>query len=147
MPPPGRPPRPRFDAILLDAPCTATGTIRRHPDVPHLKRARDVAAMAEAQARLLAACRDAAEARRAAGLRDLLAAAGGRRGASRPRRRARPAHAPGWTGSTRIRAEELPGLPEALTARGTAAHAARHVGRARRHGRLLRGALRSRGSD
>ncbi len=48
------PPAP-FDAILLDAPCTATGTIRRHPDVAHTKRARDVGAAAEAQARLLAA--------------------------------------------------------------------------------------------
>ena len=28
---------PQFDAILLDAPCTATGTIRRHPDLPHAK--------------------------------------------------------------------------------------------------------------
>ncbi len=44
----------RFDAVLLDAPCTATGIIRRHPDIPHLKRASDVAAMAETQARLLA---------------------------------------------------------------------------------------------
>ena len=44
-----------FDAILLDAPCTATGTIRRHPDVAHTKRPRDVPAAAEAQARLLAA--------------------------------------------------------------------------------------------
>jgi 16S rRNA (cytosine967-C5)-methyltransferase len=44
-----------FDAILLDAPCTATGTIRRHPDVAHTKRARDVQAAAQAQARLLAA--------------------------------------------------------------------------------------------
>ncbi|GGG45679.1 SAM-dependent methyltransferase [Caldovatus sediminis] len=43
-----------FDAVLLDAPCTATGTIRRHPDVAHLKRPRDVASAAEAQARLLA---------------------------------------------------------------------------------------------
>ena len=48
------PPAP-FDAILLDAPCTATGTIRRHPDVAHAKRPRDVVAAAEAQARLLAA--------------------------------------------------------------------------------------------
>src|SRR6202043_164041 len=31
-----------FDAVLLDAPCTSTGTIRRHPDVPWLKRAADV---------------------------------------------------------------------------------------------------------
>ncbi len=48
------PPEP-FDAILLDAPCTATGTIRRHPDVAHTKRARDVQGAAEAQARLLGA--------------------------------------------------------------------------------------------
>jgi 16S rRNA (cytosine967-C5)-methyltransferase len=45
----------RFDAVLLDAPCTATGTIRRHPDVPHLKRPRDVQSAAEVQRRLLAA--------------------------------------------------------------------------------------------
>lgn len=30
-----------FDAILLDAPCTATGTIRRHPDLPHAKNGED----------------------------------------------------------------------------------------------------------
>ena len=44
-----------FDAILLDAPCTATGTIRRHPDVPHLKRAKDVAVLAAQQRNLLVA--------------------------------------------------------------------------------------------
>ncbi len=43
----------RFDAILLDAPCTATGTIRRHPDVAHLKRFKDIATLAAAQRRLL----------------------------------------------------------------------------------------------
>jgi 16S rRNA (cytosine967-C5)-methyltransferase len=43
-----------FDAVLLDAPCTATGTIRRHPDIPHLKRARDIAPLAELQFQLLA---------------------------------------------------------------------------------------------
>lgn len=42
-----------FDLILLDAPCTATGTLRRHPDVIHLKRATDVAKQAELQATLL----------------------------------------------------------------------------------------------
>jgi 16S rRNA (cytosine967-C5)-methyltransferase len=40
---------------LLDAPCSATGTIRRHPDVPHLKRPRDIPALAAQQDRLLAA--------------------------------------------------------------------------------------------
>ena len=44
-----------LDAILLDAPCSATGTIRRHPDVPHLKRAQDIATLTEAQDRLIAA--------------------------------------------------------------------------------------------
>jgi 16S rRNA (cytosine967-C5)-methyltransferase len=42
-----------FDAVLLDAPCSSTGTIRRHPDVPWLKRASDVAALAAVQRRLL----------------------------------------------------------------------------------------------
>ncbi len=44
-----------FDAVLLDAPCSATGTIRRHPDVLRLKRPQDVRALAQAQDRLLAA--------------------------------------------------------------------------------------------
>jgi 16S rRNA (cytosine967-C5)-methyltransferase len=44
-----------FDAILLNAPCSATGTIRRHPDVPHTKRPRDVHALVEAQDKLLIA--------------------------------------------------------------------------------------------
>ncbi|HYF08833.1 MAG TPA: RsmB/NOP family class I SAM-dependent RNA methyltransferase, partial [Acetobacteraceae bacterium] len=47
------PPGP-VDAILLDAPCSATGTIRRHPDVPRLKRPRDVTSAADLQERLLA---------------------------------------------------------------------------------------------
>ena len=42
-----------FDAVLLDAPCTASGTIRRHPDIPYLKRPSDLAPLAELQARLL----------------------------------------------------------------------------------------------
>jgi 16S rRNA (cytosine967-C5)-methyltransferase len=43
-----------LDAVLLDAPCSATGTIRRHPDLPHLKRPRDMAALTAQQDRLLA---------------------------------------------------------------------------------------------
>ena len=42
-----------FDAILLDAPCTATGTIRRHPDLPFLRRREDVASLAALQAAML----------------------------------------------------------------------------------------------
>ena len=44
-----------FDAVLLDAPCSATGTARRHPDVLRLKRAADLAGLAEGQDRLIAA--------------------------------------------------------------------------------------------
>ncbi len=43
-----------FDAVLLDAPCSSTGTIRRHPDIPWLKHAPDVAALAALQRRLVA---------------------------------------------------------------------------------------------
>jgi len=42
-----------FDAILLDAPCTATGTIRRHPDVAWLRQEADIAALTALQQRLL----------------------------------------------------------------------------------------------
>jgi 16S rRNA (cytosine967-C5)-methyltransferase len=42
-----------FDAVLLDAPCSSTGTIRRHPDVPWLKRAADIVALSGLQRRLL----------------------------------------------------------------------------------------------
>ena len=42
-----------FDAILLDAPCTATGTSRRHPDIAWLKQESDIAALAGLQMRLL----------------------------------------------------------------------------------------------
>lgn len=41
------------DAVLLDAPCTATGSIRRHPDIPRLKRSSDAARMVPIQDRLL----------------------------------------------------------------------------------------------
>jgi len=47
----GRP----FDRILLDAPCSATGVIRRHPDIKILRRATDLPALAAEQRRLLAA--------------------------------------------------------------------------------------------
>jgi 16S rRNA (cytosine967-C5)-methyltransferase len=47
----GRP----YDRILLDAPCSASGVIRRHPDIKLLRQASDVSAVAETQKHLLAA--------------------------------------------------------------------------------------------
>ena len=44
---------PPFDAVLLDAPCSATGTIRRHPDVAWIKRSGDLAPLVKLQAELL----------------------------------------------------------------------------------------------
>jgi 16S rRNA (cytosine967-C5)-methyltransferase len=52
-----RPSRP-VDAVLLDAPCTTTGAIRRHPDVAHLKLPDDVARLAMIQENLLRAAVD-----------------------------------------------------------------------------------------
>lgn len=42
------------DAVLLDAPCSATGAIRRHPDILRVKTPDDIAKLARAQSRLLA---------------------------------------------------------------------------------------------
>lgn len=43
------------DAVLLDAPCSATGTIRRHPDLMHLKDEKDISSVTDLQRRLLKA--------------------------------------------------------------------------------------------
>ena len=42
-----------FDAVLVDAPCSSTGTIRRHPDVAWLKSEADIAQLTGLQRRLL----------------------------------------------------------------------------------------------
>ncbi len=44
-----------FDAILLDAPCTASGIVRRHPDIRWLRRETDIAQLAQTQKNMLAA--------------------------------------------------------------------------------------------
>ena len=44
-----------FDAVLLDAPCTASGIVRRQPDVPWIRRPEDIASLARQQRRLLRA--------------------------------------------------------------------------------------------
>ena len=43
----------RYDAVLLDAPCSATGTIRRHPDLPLVKDGSEFGELIELQARML----------------------------------------------------------------------------------------------
>ncbi|WP_419812419.1 16S rRNA (cytosine(967)-C(5))-methyltransferase RsmB [Bacterioplanoides sp.] len=43
----------QYDAILLDAPCSASGVIRRHPDIKLLRRSADIAQLADVQAQLL----------------------------------------------------------------------------------------------
>jgi len=45
----------QFDAILLDVPCSASGVIRRHPDIKYLRQADDIAALAQQQAAILTA--------------------------------------------------------------------------------------------
>ena len=42
-----------FDAVLLDAPCSATGTVRRHPEIAWTKTPEDIAKLAGLQSRLL----------------------------------------------------------------------------------------------
>ena len=49
------------NAVLLDAPCSATGTLRRHPDIAHLKRRRDLEALTPVQDRLLRSALDMVE--------------------------------------------------------------------------------------
>jgi 16S rRNA (cytosine967-C5)-methyltransferase len=53
-----RPPAP-FPRVLLDAPCTATGTLRRHPEIAHLKSEKDAAKLIAAQDRLVDAAANA----------------------------------------------------------------------------------------
>ncbi|MEL6819215.1 MAG: RsmB/NOP family class I SAM-dependent RNA methyltransferase [Pseudomonadota bacterium] len=43
-----------FDGVLLDAPCSSTGTVRRHPDVPWTKSPADIQKLADLQSRMLA---------------------------------------------------------------------------------------------
>ncbi|WP_062209322.1 RsmB/NOP family class I SAM-dependent RNA methyltransferase [Aureimonas sp. AU12] len=47
-----------FDGVLLDAPCSSTGTIRRHPDVAYTKDPGEIAKLAGVQARMLASAAD-----------------------------------------------------------------------------------------
>ncbi|MFK7793527.1 MAG: RsmB/NOP family class I SAM-dependent RNA methyltransferase [Devosiaceae bacterium] len=46
-------PKEKFDAVLLDAPCSATGTLRRNPDISYLRKEGDIRALAKLQTTLL----------------------------------------------------------------------------------------------
>ncbi len=46
-------PEQRFDAVLLDAPCSATGTIRRHPELPYIKSSRQLGELRSLQSKML----------------------------------------------------------------------------------------------
>lgn len=102
----------KFDAVLLDAPCSATGTIRRHPDVVRVKRPRDVQTVSQAQDKLL----EAAAAMLRPGGRLIYAVCSLQPEEGAPR--IAVAIARGGLRHDPFRPEELPGLPEALTREG-----------------------------
>lgn len=102
-----------FDAVLLDAPCSATGTIRRHPDLSHLKGPADVETLTGVQERLL---------RRAAGWLKpggvLVYCTCSLENAEGPAQISRLlAAAPGLALSP-LTADDVPGLPEAIDKNG-----------------------------
>jgi 16S rRNA (cytosine967-C5)-methyltransferase len=101
-----------FDAVLLDAPCTATGTARRHPDVMRIKRPRDVQTVVQAQDKLL----EAAERMLRPGGRLVYAVCSLQYEEGAPRIAA--AVARGGLRHDPFRPEELVGLPEGLTKDG-----------------------------
>ena len=74
---------PPFDAILIDAPCSATGTIRRHPDVAWTKKPGDVETLALLQTKMLDRAAALTRAGRPHRLLHLLAGARGGRSADR----------------------------------------------------------------
>jgi 16S rRNA (cytosine967-C5)-methyltransferase len=101
-----------FDAVLLDAPCSATGTIRRHPDVARVKRPREVQTVSQAQDKLI----EAAIAMLRPGGRLIYAVCSLQPEEGAPRIAA--AIAKGGVRHDRFRPEELAALPEALTRDG-----------------------------
>jgi 16S rRNA (cytosine967-C5)-methyltransferase len=102
------------DAVLLDAPCSATGTLRRHPDIARTKRPADVARLVAAQDQLLAAA--SAMLRPGGVLIYAVCSLQPEEGPARiaaARRQALPLDI------VPIRAEELPGLATAIAPDGT----------------------------
>jgi 16S rRNA (cytosine967-C5)-methyltransferase len=107
-----RPPQPAA-FVLLDAPCSATGTIRRHPDIAHLKSADDVARLSRTQDRLL----DAAIAMLAPG-GTLVYCVCSLEAKEGPRRIERLLAAGAPVARRAIESAEIGGLSECLTAEG-----------------------------
>jgi 16S rRNA (cytosine967-C5)-methyltransferase len=102
-----------FDAVLLDAPCSATGTIRRHPDVPWTKHESDLAKLAELQARLL----DKAAALTRPGGRLVYCTCSLEPEEGEEQARAFLARYPQFR-RVPVESDEVPGLPEGLTPEG-----------------------------
>ncbi|MFC0284402.1 RsmB/NOP family class I SAM-dependent RNA methyltransferase [Camelimonas abortus] len=102
-----------FDAVLLDAPCTATGTIRRHPDVAWTKRPADIEPVAALQARLL----DVAVALLKPGGRLVYSTCSLEPEEGEEQIRGLLARNP-RVQRLPVTADELPGLPQAITALG-----------------------------
>lgn len=107
-----RPRRPA-PAVLLDAPCTATGTARRHPDIPWRKTPEDVARLAHVQMRLLAA---AVEMTARGGV--LVYAVCSLQPEEGPERVAALIDGGAPVARVPIRPDEVPGLAHAITAEG-----------------------------
>ena len=101
----GQAPRGKIDRVLVDAPCTGFGTLRRNPDLKWRQPESAVAELAAKQASILAAAAHAREARRPPRVRDVQRAAGGERGDRRRSSWPRiPAFAPGNAAADSARA-------------------------------------------
>ena len=104
----------KFDAILLDAPCSGTGTLRRHPDIAWLKDEEDVGRLTLAQDRLLVHALDLLKPGGTL-VYAVCSLAGGRRPG--PHRSPAGARASACS-ACRSKPGELPGLADAITPAG-----------------------------
>jgi 16S rRNA (cytosine967-C5)-methyltransferase len=106
-------PAERFDAVLLDAPCSGTGTLRRHPDIAWLKDEEDVNRLTLTQDRLLVHALDLLK----PGATLVYAVCSLQEDEGPARVAALLSHRPGLT-RLPVQPTELPGFSEAITAEG-----------------------------